>query len=112
MARERFTFEGPSAYMDAATLAARIPGAEVEHEGVLYTVAYDPANAPTPVPAGYPSPVGYPAPGYPAPGYPGGYPVSVAHPTSAGFPLPGTAVPNVASNSVAAAIEAARARKA
>ena len=64
------TFEGPQAYLDAATLAAKTPGAVVEHEGVLFSVVHDPANAPA------------------------------------------TAVPNVAGNSVAAAIAAAKARKA
>ena len=70
MAKETTVFEGPSAATDAATLVTKYPGAAVAHEGVIFIVEYDPANAPH------------------------------------------TAAANVGTGTVAAAIEAAKARKA
>ena len=106
MSNQQKHFEGINAATEAAEFAAN-HGGEVVHEGVLFTVIFN-DDARTVAAAGDPTPGGYPAPGYPAPGYPNGYPLPRT-PVPAGFPVSN---PNVPNSSTAAAIAAAKARKA
>jgi hypothetical protein len=108
MSNQLVSFEGINAATEAAEFAAN-HGGEVAHEGVLFSVKYDDAR--TVAAAGDPTPGGYPAPGYPAPGYPNGYPFPRT-PVPAGTYPPKPGYPSNPNSSTAAAIAAAKARKA
>jgi hypothetical protein len=84
MSNQQKHFEGINAATEAAEFAAN-HGGEVVHEGVLFTVIFNDT-----------------------PGYPNGYPFTRT-PVPAGSPVSN---PNVPNSSTAAAIAAAKARKA